>query len=361
MANIDALTLRILSALGRNPKASLRALSRDVSLSSVALKKKIGEMLSDKLLYGVSARINPFTLGLKIVLVFVEALPDKLTLFEKTCDLHPYTHYRVRCFGPINGIFTVFYIPIDVTYLLIDLLEELSKDEVIDRWILETPTSFPIGCEADYSFYEPGVGWKFNWDEWAKSIDQLELYEPREEKNVLNLLDKADMCILRELSKNILRKKSEIAKAAGVELYHLDKRWKRLEDLGVIDGYRVLVGMHLLQITSHVLLKCKCSMRDSMKIAAAIRKLPFQSTLFFTSDGFILYVMTTPLHYSILTSILRRYCKKIEVYWCDYHSSMRYYFYDEAFSLGSWKADIGFMVNSILKSIREELMRQKGL
>ncbi|MCX8170575.1 MAG: hypothetical protein N3E47_01190 [Candidatus Bathyarchaeota archaeon] len=354
MASIDALTLTILTALGKNPKALLGTLSREVGLSPVSLKKRIERMLSDKLLYGVSARINPFTLGLKIVLVFVEASPDKLALFERICDLHPYTHYRVRCFGPINGFFVVFYLPIDTTYLLIDLLEELSKDNIIERWVLETPTSFPIGCEADYSFYELGVGWKFNWDEWAKSIEHPEPFEPKKEKNVLSLLDKVDMQILRELSRNILRRRSEIAKAAGVELYHLDKRWKRLEDLSVIEGYRILVGMHFLQITSYVLLKCKCSMRNSMRIASAISKLPFQSTFFFTSDGFILYIMTTSLDYSLLTSILRKYCEKIEVYWCDYHSSLRYYFYDEAFSDGLWRSDIDFMVNSILRKIREE-------
>ncbi|MEM1674685.1 MAG: AsnC family transcriptional regulator [Candidatus Bathyarchaeia archaeon] len=357
MSSIDALTLKILSALGKNPKASLRTLSKDVGLSQVSLKRRIERMLSDKLLYGVSARINPFTLGLKMVLLFVEALPEKLALFEKVCDLHPYTHYRVRCFGPINGLFVIFYIPIDTTYLLIDLLEELLRHNVVERWILEMPTSFPISCEADYSFYEPGVGWKFNWSEWAKSIECIEPLEPKVEKNVLNLLDKVDMRILRELSKNILRRRSEIAKAADVELYHLDKRWKRLEDLGVIEGYRVLVGMHFLQLTSYVLLKCKCSMRDSMRIASAIKMLPFQNTFFFTSDGFILYIMTTSPDYSLLTSILRKYCEKIEIYWCNYHSSLRYYFYDEAFSNGLWRSDIDFMVNSIIRKIREETLK----
>ncbi|MEM1585955.1 MAG: hypothetical protein QXF59_00675 [Candidatus Bathyarchaeia archaeon] len=354
MAEIDTLTLKILSVLGRKPKASLRSLSKDIGISSVSLRKKIEKILSEKLLYGVSARINPFALGLEIVLVLAEAPADKVVLFERTCDLHPYTHYRIRCFGPINGAFAAFQIPAGTTYLLVNLLEELSKNNVIERWILEMPTSFPIGCEADYSFYEPGVGWKFNWDEWAKSIDYLEPFKPKEEKNVLNLLDRMDIQILRELSKNILRRRSEISEAAGVKLYHLDKRWKRLEDLGVIEGYRVLVGMHFLQITSHALLKCKCSMRDSMKIASAIRSLPFQSTFFFTSDGFILYIMTTSLNYSLLMSVLRKYCERIEVYWCDYHSSLRYYFYDEAFSNGSWRSDIDFMVNSILRKIREE-------
>ncbi|MEM2273334.1 MAG: hypothetical protein QXX56_03850 [Candidatus Bathyarchaeia archaeon] len=358
MADIDALTLKILSVLGRKPKASLRSLSRDVGLSPASLRKKIEKILSDKLFYGVSARINPFALGLEIASVLAEAPADKLILFEKVCDLHPYTHYRIRCFGHINGVFAAFQIPIGTTYLLVNLLEELSKNGIIEKWILEMPTSFPIGCEADYSFYEPGVGWKFDWNEWAKSIDRLEPFEPRrEEKNVLNLLDKVDMRILRELSKNILRRRGDIAKAAGVELYHLDKRWRRLEDLGVIEGYRVLVGMHLLQITSYVLLKCKCSMRDSMRIASAIRKLPFQSTFFFTSDGFILHIMTTSPDYSLLTSILRKYCERIEVYWCDYHSSLRYYFYDEAFSDGSWRSDIDFMVNSILRKIRGEDLR----
>lgn len=355
MVEVDVAALKILSILGRKPKASLRSLSKEIGLSPTLLRRKIEKMLSDKVFYGISARINPFALGLEIVLTFVEVPPEKLLLFEKICDLHPYTHYRVRCFGPINGMFVAFQIPIGTTYLLTNLFEELLKRGLIEKWVLEKPTSFPIGCEADYSFYEPGVGWRFNWRSWAENINSLEPFEPKKERNVLGLLSRVDMQILRELSKNILRKRGEIAKAVGIELYQLNRRWRRLEDLGVIEGYRVLVGTHLLHVTSYVLFKCKSSTGEAMKLASAVRRLPYQSIFFFTPNGFILYIMMTSSDYPFLASVLRKYCEKMEVYWCDYHSSLRYYFYDGAFSNGSWRSDVDFMVNYILRGIKEEV------
>ncbi|MEM4576206.1 MAG: winged helix-turn-helix transcriptional regulator [Candidatus Nezhaarchaeales archaeon] len=352
MEHVDALSLRILSILGKKPKASLRNLSKEVGLSPISLRKKIEEMFNNGLLYGVSARINPHSLGLSLTPVFVDVPADKVVAFERVCDIHPYTHYRVRCFGSINGIFAIFQIPSDTTYLLVELLEELSKEGIVRKWLLESPLCFPVGSEADYSFYEPNVGWKFDWDAWAKSINSESSFEPKGERNVLSLLDSVDMKILRELSTNILRKRSEIARAVGIKLYHLNKRWKRLERLRVIEGYRVLAGLHVLQISSYIILRCKCSIKTAMKVASAIVKLPFQSTFYPTQYGFVLFIMTTSSDYPHLIAHLRDYCEEMSVFWCDYQSSIRYRFYDEAFSEGSWRSDRDFMVNKVLNGLK---------
>lgn len=94
--------------------------------------------------------------------------------------------------------------------MLADLLQKLEKMEVINEWIIETPISPTIGCETDYSFYDPEFGWRFDWTEWAKIIDEAEPLKSKNlTKNVLNLLEESDMRILRELSKDERRRKSE--------------------------------------------------------------------------------------------------------------------------------------------------------
>lgn len=350
---IDRLALDILSALGRDPKGSLSSLSREIGVSTTLLRKKIRELYLKNVLYGVSARINPFTVGLKPVLVFADVASDKLQLFEKACDIHPYTHYRIRCFGPINGVFAAFTLPLNAAYMLVDLLQKLENMDVINDSIVETPISPTVGCETNFEFYNPIFGWRFNWAEWAKIIDESEpLRLKNKTKNVLNLLEESDMRILRELSKDIRRRKAEIARAANVKPYNLSRRWRILEKLGVIQGYRVLVGMPLLQITSHAIIKCECSVEETMKIAAAVKKLPFQSTLFSIPKGFLLITTTTSLDFPSLATTLRRHCRKMETFWCDYRSSLRYYFYDAAFQNGRWRDDLDFMVNSILEGLK---------
>ena len=172
-------------------------------------------------------------------------------------------------------------------------------------------------------------------------------------RSVLHRLDSADMRILRQLSKDSKRKSRLIAEAAGVEPYHLSRRRKVMEKMGVIPGYRVLAGMHLLQLTSHAIIKCKCSIDTTNRVAAAVKMLPFQSTFIQTLEGFVLYTTTTAMDFPILATILLKQCESARISWCDYRSSRRYWFYDESFKDGVWNTDHSYMVDTVITKLEE--------
>lgn len=354
MGNLDEFTLRLLSTLGKYPKGSVRQLSRKLNVSTAILKERIRKLYEDKVLYGVSATINPYSVGLKIVAAFVQTSPSKLKLFERVCDLHPYTHYRVRCFGPINGIFSIFTVPSEKEYMIVELLQKLESEGIVEGSRVEIPVATSVGGETDFSLYDPEHSWRINWSEWSKKIEEAEPLKFKTPKNMLSALKESDMRILHELSKDIRRKRSLIASAAGVRPYHLSRRWKFMETAGVIQTYRVLVGMQLLQITSHSILKCRCSMEETRKVANAIIKLPFQTSLIPLEEGFILYITTTSSDFPKLVEALSKHVTIEETYWCDYGSSLRYYFYNEAFQNGKWRDDEDYMVNSIIEKLKEE-------
>jgi len=349
--SLDRLTLQILSALGEEPLGSVRSLSKAVGISEPSLKAKLESLYGQEVLLGVSAQVNPASVGLEPIAVFAEMEPDQFETFERICELHPYTRYRIRCFGSTNGTFSIFSLPMNTTYLLLDLLEKLKGRDLIKSYNLEIPTSPLVTVENNFAFYDEKAGWKFDWDEWEKSIPEVEPIDFSSRANVLKRLDEGDMRILRQLSKDARRKKNEISKEAGVEPYHLSRRRKFLEEEDVIQGYRVLVGEHLLQLTSHAILRCRSSIETTRQMATALSRLPFQSTLIPTLEGFILYTTTTSLDFPSLVTILRRQCTSIESMWCDYRSSFRYWFYDKPFEEGSWKADAAFMVDSVLENL----------
>ncbi|MEE8354296.1 MAG: hypothetical protein V3S09_00580, partial [Candidatus Bathyarchaeia archaeon] len=208
--------------------------------------------------------------------------------------------------------------------------------------------------KRNFDYYDPNKEWLFDWKKWENTLMNMKpqsLDGPGQ--SVLHRLDSADMRILRQLSLNARRKSRDIAEKAEVEPYHLSRRRKVMENLGVIQGYRVLAGMHLLQLTSHAIINCKCSIDTTYRVAAAVKMLPFQSTFIQTLQGFVLYTTTTAIDFPILATILLEQCDSAEISWCDYRSSFRYWFYDEPFKDGAWKADHNYMVDTVISKLEE--------
>jgi len=347
--------LKILAALGRNPLGTNLSLCKELGISTQSLKRRLDQLYSQKILLGVSSQISPFAVGLETIAIFAEVSPENWSIFEKVCDYHPYTRYRIRSFGAVNGIFALFSIPFHTTHILIDLLEKLKRRGNIQNYELEIPTSSFITSETDFSYYDVDKGWSFNWEKWEETLNEagavgLESPPP----SVLQRLNETDMRILRQLSINARRKNKEIAEVLGIEPYHLSRRWKALEKMNVIKSYRVLVGNQLLQITSHAILRCKASNDGVGRIAAAVKQLPFQSTLIPVLNGFILYTTTTSLDFPVLITALRKRCSSMDFMWCDYRSGFRYWFYDEPFKDGQWIEDPHFMVGSVLNKLQNE-------
>ncbi|MCW4049118.1 MAG: AsnC family transcriptional regulator [Candidatus Bathyarchaeota archaeon] len=286
---------------------------------------------------------------------FINVSPDNLNVVEKVCDYHPYTRYRIRCFGAVNGIFAIFALPFHTANMLKDLLEKLKDLEYIESYDLETPTSDFVTTETNYDHYVANEGWRFDWEKWEKTIEQAEpLDNESPPLSVLQRLDEKDMCILRLLSKNARTRNKDIAVATNVEPYHVSRRRKALEKMRVITGYRVLIGPQFLQITSPVVLKCNCSIETTRRIATAVNHLPFQSTLIQTLSGFILYTTMTSMDFPSLVTVLRKQCSSIEILWCDYRSSFRYWFYDKPFKDGRWMSNSNFMVESVLSRLQND-------
>ena len=352
--DLNARALKILTTLGQNPTGTNQELSQACGISPVSAKKHLEALYADKVILGVSAQVDSFAAGLEPIIVMAEVGPENWKTYEEALDIHPYTKYRIRCFGNCIGIFSLFAIPPHSDKHIVDFMERLEEREIVREYQLVTPIANILTVETNFDYYDPEKEWLFDWEKWEKSLVNIEpqsLDGPAQ--SVLHRLNSADMRILRQLSKDSRRKSREIAAEAGVEPYHLSRRRKIMEKMGVIRDYRVIAGMHLLQLTSHAIIKCKCPIDTTNRIAAAVKTLPFQSTFIQTLEGFALYTTTTAIDFPILVTILLEQCDSAEISWCDYRSSVRYWFYDEPFENGAWKADHDYMVDKVISGLDE--------
>jgi len=351
---LNARALKILTTLGQDPTCTNQELAKACGISPVSAKKHLAALFANRVVLGVSSQVDNFAVGLKPIIVMAEVGPENWKTYEKSLDIHPYTKYRIRCFGNCIGIFSLFAIPPHSDQRIIGFLERMKEKQIVQEYKLVTPITNIVTVETNFDYYDPEKEWLFDWKKWEKSLVNTEpqsLNGPA--RSVLHRLDSADMRILRQLSKDSRRKSRKIAEDAEVEPYHLSRRRKVMEKLGVIQGYRVLAGMHLLQLTSHAIIKCKCSIDTTYKVAAAVKLLPFQSTFIQTLEGFVLYTTTTAIDFPILATILLEQCDSAEISWCDYRSSFRYWFYDKPYADGEWNASHDYMVDAVISELED--------
>jgi DNA-binding Lrp family transcriptional regulator len=160
------------------------------------------------------------------------------------------------------------------------------------------------------------------------------------------------MHILQQISRDILRTQSEIAKDAKVSETKVSRRISMYQDEKIISNYRVLVGYEFLTgLASTVLFQCRSNFAVVKTITAALGKLPFQCTLIPETQGFLLYATLPSLDIPIVSSILKKHCSSVETFWCDYRSSYRWALDSESFGTGNWKSDYDYMVQGVLRKL----------
>jgi DNA-binding Lrp family transcriptional regulator len=273
---------------------------------------------------------------------------------EQMCLAHPYTRYRIRCIGPFNALFTLFAIPPGCMSPLMELFEMLVDQRRLEGYDVHIPIADVAVSEMDFRRYDPDRGWDYNWLSWEESWDRhppsLDMPLP----SILNRMDGGDMRILREISRDLLRTQSEIAKNAKVTESKTSRRILMFQNERIISDYRVLVGEFLTGFASAVLFRCRANFADVKRIAAAVPKLPFQCTLIPETQGFLLYATLPSLDIPIVSGVLKRHCFSVETFWCDYLSSYRWPFDPQPFRDGIWRADYDFMVQDVLRNLETQ-------
>jgi DNA-binding Lrp family transcriptional regulator len=354
--------LRALIALHDNPLGDINSLSKLAKMSPATLVRNLKRLQTEGILDKggfVSAQISYSAVGLELVAVFMNVPQENLKNVEALCDLYPYSTYRVRCFGSTNGIFALFAVPVGSISLLLQLLDTLKKKDVFTDYHWHRLLNQQIYTEADFRLYDNRTGtWSFNWADWERILNEndspaLEECPP----SVLHQMTAVDMQILKRLSIDARKERKEIAKDVGIPPYHLSRRLKFYRLNRINGAYRIVFGLTSLNLVTPALAECVVDAQTKERIGYAASKLPFQGNFIPTETGFILYSTLPAPDFPRLATALLKHVEKAGLMWCDYASSVRYWFdsgEESNFRDGKWLVTKEFLVDDVLRSLELE-------
>jgi len=353
---IEERDLELLIALQENPLAPASKLAKAVNLSTPTVITRLDLLKKDKSYYSVFANLKPSTLDLEIIDILIEIKNiEDVEYFEKQiCYNHPYTLFRIRCFGNFNGLYVQFRIPKASRKLLIDLLDTLKKKGKIQQYLIPQLSN---DAEVIYTrsnltnWEEKFMRWNFDWPKWTAKLttsDSARIIRPVE-KSIISKLDELDIALLEELTMNARRKNTEIMDAlklnkSQVGLPQKISRKLKFLDERVVLQYGVFLQWETFEIYNSFLVNCTCNKETSNKLQNLLLKntIPFESTFKITSDGFLWYVRCPASHFSSVSAFIWEISSKAQFYFLDYKKSQFYGLWKGAFDVSNhcWSTEL---------------------
>ncbi|MEA2070308.1 MAG: hypothetical protein U9O98_03365 [Asgard group archaeon] len=342
---IEERDLPLLISLQQHPLAPASNLAKELGVSTPTVISRLEHLKEEKSYYSVYANIQPFTLNLEIVDVIlnIENLENIQFIENVVCFKHPFTLFRIRCFGKSNGLFLQFRIPKGTKNKLIQLFDELKKENKIIEYFLPnyTPNMKKIVTNANLLNWEHKLmRWSFNWDDWIRKMDNIKpiKLEYKKQKNYLSQLDELDIALLQELTMNARRKNTEIMSALNLDKNEVGlpqkvSRKLKFLDKNIISQYRVFLRWETFEIYNSFLIISNCSDKIKFKLQNLLQKepIPFESLYKITNEGFMWYLRCPSSHFSDVSEFVLSMTEKVQFYFLDYKTSEFYGLWKGAF------------------------------
>ena len=205
---------QIILKLESNPLISYSDLADELGVSWPTAKRKLLDLRSRGAIKTPVAIYNIKALGLQRVtgIWSVENI-DNLTLMEKLCDIHPYTHYRGRGYGDGFVLYVQFDVPPETIPWMKELFHTLEEENYVTETYFLPSIGYQVEAFPDLNCYDLQKNkWHFDWEEWLGLIDDqpVTLSTPEPQQGNLEEWEPIDFKILRELTKNPEIKQAEI-------------------------------------------------------------------------------------------------------------------------------------------------------
>jgi len=358
--SLDTTDISVLASLVADPLGSFEHLGEAADLSPAGALRRVRKLVENGILNNefVRTQVNNSAVGLETVVVMAESKPGMWKAMEAACDAHPYTQYRIRVMGSVNGFFMVFAVPVNSRALLYEFLNGLRDMGVIESYSVHQLVSAWGHSETRFSCYNPAANaWNTNWDGWEAKIEASPRAHKLPAPSILHELDSTDIAILRALSIDARGEKKVLAKKLGIKDYELSRRLKFLEERGLFSFYRIAHESGILGIAMTIVLKCKASLDYSGRVLNSAGDFPFQASVYPLEDGFLLLANVPPGEVTNLVTLMQRHCESVDLMWGDYNSSMKYFFDNEPsnFGTGAWNTGRQYMVEAPIEDVRAKI------
>lgn len=343
----------------------MKRLAENVGTSWITANRHIEQLRESGILSNSYAVFNPGSLGLVRHVVFFDASSEtQVERLEMACDLHPYTHYRSRIYGPSAGLFTQFDIPPSGAQLLSEFLSGLRGlgfcDDAEDIPSIGHRYSTPVNLER---FDSESQSWDYDWSKWLSVIDGSDSETGDAEQNLQPpQLSSVELNILRDLTSNADISQRELQEKYSISQSTASRKMTAVKEQ-YIESIRARIDRSRFDVTSTKLFYCSQAAKGvRQKIFNALQRddaPPFPLSIdLLSQDAVLIWGRMPPTHEHRLFYSLWRYLPKLKVFTMDTvgnHSSL-YWFYPENYDLdnGSWKVGRDWMVTIPLEALKRK-------
>lgn len=301
----DRKDMDIIGALDKlGPKMSTEEVSEIVDIPARTVRYRIKRLRETGVLSPtrVMALERRMGLGESIFLVNAKSdgyqhLPD---IFYAIDTIYHYS----STYGKFNGFLAYSLYSLSTPRIVRRILEECQKLDFISDFFIVDVTDYDVK-RADYTKYDPDIGWNWDWDKWEVQIkkdirSKKKFHHSMDEAQTIVDFDFKDVSILRLMFDDGEITQKKIADKLSLSEAQVNKRIHHLEKKGIIKGYRSAV------CDSEDLLPLFCFFElntPKSPVLSSIYELPFPATIIMESRT--RYAMSMSLSASDMKGFLK--------------------------------------------------------
>ena len=225
---LDALDSALIAELDADARQSFVELGRKLRTPQETVRYRYSSLIERGAISGFFTVINPGKLESevhKVLLRFHNVNENKVEEIIEHLVNHPSVNWVARFDGLFDVGFTIWVRRIVELSDFADLLRS-KYHRYINR------IAFAVNMEAEFLARSPGSRSKRNRTQQASYTSP----------STAHSVDRTDLIILRELSVDPRRPATNIAANAGIASETVHARIRRLEQFGVITGYRIVLN-----------------------------------------------------------------------------------------------------------------------
>lgn len=297
--SLDSLDKKIIGALEEHgAKVSTRELSEllnnsdpELEVSDRTIRYRLSKLREKGIVCKARVRTHERKLGLaEYVLVVTSPTANESTL-KKIIEEVPMFYYYAQTYGKYEGYLIYLVYPLGSPNLVQDVASEMKKRGLVEDYILFDVVDY-VSKEVDLSKIET-----WNWEKWSKSLPKImakskEMKLDLDESQELVSFDSDDTLILGHLVEDPDITLRELGKILGLSQPQVHSRVKRLEESGIIKGYK----LHMNPFESKMTIACFFKSKDAGKILLWFDKLPFPHQITMEDKTSYLVQISLPSH-----------------------------------------------------------------
>ncbi|MFW9919514.1 MAG: winged helix-turn-helix transcriptional regulator [Candidatus Thorarchaeota archaeon] len=302
---LDKKDLSIIDALGKlGGKVSTEELADITNIAARTIRYRLKRLRDEGFLSRLYAQTHEYKIGMGDSMLILQEVQGKSDRLKEAIDSIGWFYYTGPTYGRYNGYMIHAMYSLDKPDGVVRLAKEMQSLGIIDDYYYYSVTDYETR-RGDFKQFEYNRGWKWDSNQWIReaegciatgdAIDIKLEYEPKQME-----FDRIDVILINELKAESNRTLKEFGELVNLSETQIKRRITRLEDAGVVKGYRWIIE----KIDSPLYIYIFLELSDNVDcILSSFYRLPFPCEILMESRN--KYCARIRLYGAEITGLLR--------------------------------------------------------